>query len=64
MVKEIRGTNLFLKPLERIGTRVRPLKADPKIASIDALKAKARTTLYAMTDQEAQTLLRAARKAK
>ncbi len=56
--------HLFLKPVEEIRAKVRPLKANPKVAAIGALMSKARKTLYPMRAAEAQTLLRAARKLK
>jgi len=62
--KRGRYLDLYLEPIEEIRARVRPLKADPKIAAIPALMSRARTTLYPMSASEAQTLLRAARKAK
>jgi len=63
-VKEFRGPYLYLEPLEEIRAKVRPLKADPKVDAIPALTRHARTTLFSMSAAEAQTLLRAARRAK
>ena len=57
--------DLYLEPIEEIGTRVRPLKkANERIAEIEALLPGPIKTVYSITASEAQTLLRAARKAK
>ena len=58
-----RGTHLdlILKPVKRIGVRVRPIKAQyPEVAAIPALKPGPIRTLYSIDHQDAQTLLRAA----
>lgn len=52
---------LYLKPLEKIGVRVPPLKkADPRIAAIPALKPGPIQTLYSITASDARRLLKAA----
>ena len=59
-----RHLDLYLKPIERIGTKVRPLKkANPRVAAIEALRPGPIKTIYSITPAEARTLLRAARKA-
>lgn len=69
-VDGFRGEFLFLEPIEEIGkpgrrTKVKPLKkANRKIAAISALKPGSMRTLHRLGPAEAQTLLRAARKAK
>lgn len=56
--------DVMLTPVERIGVKVRPLKlADQRIAEIPALKAGPIMTLYRISHNEAQLLLRAARSA-
>lgn len=63
--KRGRHLDLYLEPIEEIGTRVRPLKkANEKIAAIPALMPGPIKTVYTITALQAQTLLRAARKAK
>ena len=62
----LRGSNRFasggqflelhLQEVERIGTTVRPLKRNPKIAAIEALTSVARRTLHPMKASEAHTL--------
>jgi uncharacterized protein DUF3883 len=55
--------DVVLEPFEQIGTRVRPLKhKDPRIARIPALKRGPIRTIYAVSDDDAKRLLRAARK--
>lgn len=53
--------DLILKPIRKIGVKVRPLKAlDPRIAAIPALKPGPIRTLYSITGPDAKRLLRAA----
>jgi len=52
---------VHLKPLERIGVKVRPLKeADPEVAAIPAFKGGRIATLYSISDQDARRILNAA----
>lgn len=56
-----KDTNVYLKPLESINVRVRPLKkANPKIASIQALQPGPIKTIYPISDTDARQLLKAA----
>src|SRR4030067_1653020 len=56
-----KDTYVYLKPLERIGVKVRPLKkANPKIASIPALQPGPIKTIYEISDSDARRLLKAA----
>src|SRR5882724_1945771 len=64
-VKQLRARgrylDLILRPIRKIGIKVRPLKArDPKIASIPALQPGPIRTLYPISDVDAKRLLRAA----
>lgn len=53
--------DLILKPIRKIGVKVRPLKAlDPKIAAIPALQPGPIRTLYSITEPDAKRLLQAA----
>ncbi len=53
--------DLMLKPLRRVGVKVRPLKrSDPRIAAIPAFKPGPIRTLYEISDKDADRLLRAA----
>jgi len=53
---------IYLKPLESINVRVRPLKkANPNIASIQALQPGPIKTIYPISDTDARQLLKAAR---
>jgi hypothetical protein len=55
---------LLLRPLERIGAKISPLKArDPRIAAIPALQGGNIATLYDIDDEDARLLLAAAREA-
>ena len=55
---------LWLRPLEALGVKVRPLKkADAAVAAIPALEQGPVRTIYAMTAAEARLLLTAAREA-
>lgn len=52
---------LILKPVQRLGVRVRPLKgANPKVAQIPALQPGPIRTLYPISETDARTLLKAA----
>jgi len=52
---------LILKPVQRLGVRVRPLKkANAKVAQIPALQPGPVRTLYPISQTDARTLLRAA----
>jgi 5-methylcytosine-specific restriction endonuclease McrA len=53
-------SELILTPICTIGVKVRPLKADPKVDAIDALKPGKVQTLYDITTPDAKRLLRAA----
>ena len=54
--------NIILKPLDRIGVKVRPLKKrDPKVARIPALRQGRVATLYSISSTDANRLLKAAR---
>lgn len=56
-----RHVDLILKPLRRIGVKVRPLKArDSKVSAIPALKPGPIRTLYPIARADAARLLRAA----
>ncbi len=56
------GDQLRVRPLERIGAPIRPLKkADPKIAAIPALQGGDVRSAYRISNRDAERLLRAAR---
>lgn len=56
---------LMVRPIERLGVRIRPLKqADARIAAIPALQGGPIQTLYSITTSDAKYYLRAARAAK
>ena len=56
-----KGGYIYLKPRETINVRVRPLKkANPKIASIQALQPGPIKTIYPISDTDARQLLKAA----
>ncbi|MGH9460524.1 MAG: protein NO VEIN domain-containing protein [Vicinamibacteria bacterium] len=56
-----RFLDLILKPIRKIGVKVRPLKIlDPRIAAIPALKPGPIRTLYPIAGSDAKRLLRAA----
>lgn len=55
------GESLVVKPIKRIGVKVRPLKrANPAIAAIPAFKPGPIRTLYAISEEDARRLLKAA----
>jgi len=55
-------TYVYLKPVEKIGVKVRPLKlADEKIATIPSLQPGPIQTIYDITNEDAQRLVAAAR---
>jgi hypothetical protein len=61
MVK-FKGTEVYLEAVEKIGTRVRPLKkADTRIAVIPALQPGPIQTIYAISDSDGNRLVQAAR---
>ena len=55
---------VFMKPLETIGVKVRPLKTDAKVAGIHAFKTREVKTLYDITANDAKYLLKIARRSK
>jgi hypothetical protein len=61
---DLRG-DVYFTPVERIGAKVRPLKKkDPKIDAIPALQPAWIATLYPISPQDVDRLLKAARAAK
>jgi hypothetical protein len=52
---------LYMSPLEEIGAKVLPLKSDPKIKAIKAFQGGLIRTIYPITSEEAESLLKAAR---
>jgi hypothetical protein len=58
----IEEAQLLVRPVERIGARIRPLKdADPRIAAIPALQGGPVRSAYPISESDAGRLLRAAR---
>lgn len=55
---------LYLDPIETIGVKVRPLKADPDIDAIPAFKPSPIKTVYEISSKHAKKLLKAAKRAK
>ncbi len=55
--------DLYLKVIERIGVKVRPLKDDPKVAAIHAFKTREIKTVYEISDSDAEYLLDVSRMA-
>ena len=59
-----RGIDLMLKAVETIGVKVWPLKVDKRIADLHAFRTREIKTIYRITANDAEYLLKVARKAK